>query len=225
MNKYIAEAFGTGVLVLLGCGSAVLAGGVLGGTLGIAFAFGLAVVAMAYTIGHISGCHINPAITIGMCVSGRMTWAEGVKYMIAQTIGAIIGAAILAFLATNGASLVASSLGQNSYSANNISLLTALVAEFIATFIFVKVVLSTTKQAENATIAGLVIGLTLVLIHIVFIPLTGTSVNPARTTGPALLVGGTALAELWVFWVAPLLGGIAAGLTEVCCKKCTKSTK
>lgn len=219
MKKYLAEAFGTGVLVLLGCGSAVLAGPALNGSLGIAFAFGLAVVAMAYTIGHISGCHINPAITVGMCVSRRMSWEEGIKYIIAQTVGAVIGAAILAFIVTNGTSLATEKLGQNSYSANNYSTLTALVAEFIATFIFVKLVLAVTRRAENSVIAGLIIGLTLVLIHIVFIPVTGTSVNPARSTGPALLTGGVTLSELWVFWVAPLLGGIVAGFTELPCDK------
>lgn len=154
-----------------------------------------------------------------MCVSHRMSWEEGIKYIAAQTVGAIIGAAVLAFIATNGAGLVAPKLGQNSYSANNYSAFTALVAEFIATFIFVKLVLTVTRRAENSVIAGLIIGLTLVLIHIVFIPVTGTSVNPARSTGPALLTGGVALSELWVFWVAPILGGLLAGFTELPCNE------
>jgi len=188
MKKYLAEAFGTMVLVLMGCGSAVIAGpSVLGGTLGIAFAFGLAVVAMAYTIGHISGCHINPAVTVGVCASGRMKWSEGFWYIVAQTIGATIGALVVAYIVTKGVGFTAPELGQNSYTAYGATV--SLIAEFIATFIFVRVVLGATSASEYPAVAGLVIGLTLVLIHIVFIPVTGTSVNPARSFGPAVLVG------------------------------------
>lgn len=211
-RKYLAEAFGTAVLVLMGCGAAVLAGSEIG-YLGISFAFGLSVIAMAYTIGHISSCHINPAVTIGMCVSGRMRWSEGLFYIIAQTLGAVLGAALLAFLSNNGDIFSATALGQNIVS-HKYSLMVGFIAELVMTFIFVRVILGVTdSNASYGNIAGVVIGLTLVLIHIVTIPLTGTSVNPARSFGPAILVQGEALGQLWLFWVAPLLGAILAGLT------------
>lgn len=218
MKKYIVEAFGTAVLVLMGCGSAVLAGSeVLGGTLGIAFAFGLSVVAMAYAIGHISGCHINPAVTVGACVTGRMRWSEGVWYIIAQVVGAILGAAVLAYIST-GMITGATELGQNVVNQPRFTMGQAFVAEFVATLIFVRVVLGATSAGAPAGFAGLAIGLALVLIHIVFIPVTGTSVNPARSFGPALLVGGEAMSQLWLFWVAPLLGAVAAGLAHKWCE-------
>jgi aquaporin Z len=215
MKKYMVEAFGTAVLVLMGCGSAVLAGTQVG-YLGISFAFGLSVVAMAYAIGHISGCHINPAVTVGACVAGRMKWSEGIWYIVAQCIGAVLGAAVLAYIST-GMVTGASSLGQNVV-ASGFSVGQAFVAEFVATLIFVRVVLGATSSSAPAGFAGLAIGLTLVLIHIVFIPVTGTSVNPARSFGPALLVGGEAMSQLWLFWVAPLLGAIAAGLAHTWCE-------
>ncbi len=207
---------GTMVLVLLGCGSAVLAG-TTPGNLHIAFAFGLSVVAMAYTIGHISGCHINPAVTVGMCISGRMKWNEWIWYIVAQCIGAIIGAGVLSYIATG--IFTSSSLGQNVINAW-FSLPQAFVAEFIATMIFVRVVLgSTSDKSWNGPLAGLAIGLTLVLIHIVFIPVTGTSVNPARSLGPAILAGGAAWSQLWLFWLAPILGAVVAAWAYMWCEK------
>lgn len=216
MKKYAAEGMGTMVLVLLGCGSAVLAG-TTPGNLHIAFAFGLSVVAMAYTIGHISGCHINPAVTVGMCISGRMKWSEWIWYIVAQCIGAIVGASVLSYIATG--IFTSSSLGQNVINAW-FSLPQAFVAEFIATMIFVRVVLgSTSDKSWNGPLAGLAIGLTLVLIHIVFIPVTGTSVNPARSLGPAILAGGAAWSQLWLFWLAPLLGAVVAAWAYMWCEK------
>lgn len=210
MKKYFAEALGTMVLVLLGCGAAVFNGGAVSvaAVLTIAFAFGLSVVAMAYAIGPISGCHINPAITLGVWLSGRMSGKDACGYMVAQVIGAIVGSAII-WLITNTGTGVLSGTGANDYAEGN--LWPALIAEVVATCIFVYVVLRTTDSEKGAgNFAGLVIGLTLVLIHIVVIPITGTSVNPARSIGPALFEGGAALAHLWVFIVAPLVGGAAA---------------
>lgn len=203
-NKYVAEALGTMVLVLMGCGSAVLNGGAgsVAAVLTIAFAFGLSVVAMAYTIGGISGCHINPAITLGVWLSGRMPGREAAGYIISQVIGAIVGSAVL-FGITNGMGIEGT--GANAYGAG--MLVPALIAETVFTFIFVLVVLGTTAKRNDAPkFAGLVIGLTLVLVHIVCIPVTGTSVNPARSVGPALFAGGEALSQLWLFIVAPFAG-------------------
>ena len=213
-NKYFAEALGTMVLVLLGCGAAVFNGGAVSVShvLTIAFAFGLAVVAMAYAIGPISGCHINPAITIGVWLSGRMKANEALGYMAAQVVGAIIGSVIIYLIVSTGnVTIGATSTGANSFAEGN--LVPALIAELVFTFIFVYVVLRTTDTEGGAgNFAGLAIGLTLVLIHIVCIPITGTSVNPARSIGPALFEGGTALSQLWVFIVAPLAGGALAAL-------------
>jgi aquaporin Z len=215
-KKYMVEAFGTAVLVLMGCGSAVIAGSTVG-NLGVAFAFGLSVVAMAYAIGHISGCHINPAVTVGMCASGRMKWSEGVCHIVAQCVGAVGGAALLAYIST-GMIMGATHLGQNVV-ADGYTMTQAFVAELVATVIFVRVVLgSTSSQSGAGPLAGLAIGLTLVLIHIVFIPVTGTSVNPARSFGPALLVGGAAWSQLWLFWVAPLLGGFIGAMAQKWCE-------
>lgn len=209
MKKYLAEMIGTMVLVLLGCGAAVFAGTAQPfapvGTLGVAFAFGLAVVAMAYSIGKISGCHINPAITLGVWMSGRMNGKDAVMYMLFQVIGAILGSSILYILAKDSGSLTTLT-GANSYS----DLLPAFVAETVFTFIFVLVVLGVTSKGANNQFAGLAIGLALVLIHIVCIPITGTSVNPARSIGPALFQGGQALSQLWLFIVAPLIGAAIA---------------
>lgn len=219
ISKFFAEFFGTMVLVLMGCGSAVIAGanGTTGvGLLGISFAFGLSVVAMAYAIGHISGCHINPAITIGMVVAGRMKAAEAVIYIVAQILGAIAGAGILYLIASGkpGYELAVNGLGQNGYgtgSPQHYSLLAGAIAEAIFTFIFLLVIFgSTSTKNIYGGFAGLSIGLSLVLIHIVGIPVTGVSVNPARSIGPALLVGGDALGQLWVFIVAPIVGSVAS---------------
>jgi aquaporin Z len=218
-NKYVAEFIGTLTLVLMGCGSAVIAGsnGTSGvGLLGIAFAFGLSVVAMAYAIGHISGCHINPAITIGMVVVGRMKASESIGYIIAQILGAIAGAGILFVIAGGkpGYDISATGLGQNGYdtaSPQNYSLMSGFVAEVVFTAIFLLVIFgSTSTKNIHGGFAGLAIGLSLVLIHIVGIPVTGVSVNPARSIGPAIFVGGTALSQLWLFIVAPVIGSIIA---------------
>lgn len=221
MKKMIAEAVGTFTLVLFGCGAAVLAGaGTAGveavGQLGIAFAFGLAIVAMAYGIGPISGCHVNPAVSFGAFVSGRMSAGEMIQYWIAQFIGAIVGAGVLYLIASGKAdySLAENGLGANGWGAGYLgeySLMAALVFEVVATFIFLVVILGSTQKNAPAQFAGLAIGLTLVLIHIVGIQVTGVSVNPARSFGPAVFVGGSALSQLWLFIVAPLVGAALAG--------------
>lgn len=223
MKKYLAEAIGTMVLVLLGCGSAVFNGGcaTTAQVLTVAFAFGLSVVAMTYAIGSISGCHINPAITLGCMISGRMGVKEGVGYMISQVVGAIVGSAII-FVLLQGIEVTATTTGANGYTC---STLTAFLAEAIFTFIFVLVVLGVTDANKgNSSLAGLAIGLTLVLIHIVCIPITGTSVNPARSIGPALFEGGQALSQLWLFIVAPFVGAAIAAIVWKCftCEKCKK---
>lgn len=224
MKKNLAEMIGTFVLTLMGCGSAVFAGIGLGttgygvSTLGVAFAFGLAVVAMAYTIGNISGCHINPAITFGVWASGRMKGKEAAGYMVFQVIGAILASAVIYFLINTGNEAGLSAIfndttttGANSYLPGNV--VPAFVAEFIFTFIFVLVVLGTTDSKKGAgSFAGLAIGLALVLVHIVCIPITGTSVNPARSIGPAIFacIGGncTPISQIWLFIVAPMAGAL-----------------
>ena len=220
-NKYVAEFIGTLTLVLMGCGSAVIAGGngTTGvGLLGISFAFGLSVVAMAYAIGHISGCHINPAITIGMVVARRMKASESIGYIIAQILGAIAGAGILFVIAGGkpGFDISATGLGQNGYdtaSPQHYSLMSGFIAEVVFTAIFLLVIFgSTSTKNIHGGFAGLAIGLSLVLIHIVGIPVTGVSVNPARSIGPAIFVGGTAISQLWLFIIAPVLGSIVAAL-------------
>ena len=207
-KKFLAEMVGTMVLVLMGCGAAVLNGGAVSvaAVLTIAFAFGLSVVAMAYTVGQVSGCHINPAITLGVWLSGRMKAGEAGVYMLAQVIGALIGSTILYFI-VQGMGL--SGTGANSFAEGN--LVPALIAETVFTAIFVLVVLGATDSNNNASkLAGLAIGLTLVLVHIVCIPVTGTSVNPARSIAPAIFEGGAALSQLWVFIAAPLAGAALA---------------
>ena len=205
MKKYIAEMIGTMVLVLMGCGSAVFAGGLADtvgagvGTIGVALAFGLSVVAMAYAIGGISGCHINPAITLGVFLTGRMNGKDAGMYMISQVIGAIIGSAILFALVSTGAHDGPTATGSNGFGDGE------MLQAFI--FIFVLVVLGSTDPKKGAgNLAGLAIGLTLVLVHIVCIPITGTSVNPARSIAPALFQGGEALSQLWLFIIAPFVG-------------------
>lgn len=221
ISKFSAEFLGTLVLVLMGCGSAVIAGanGTTGvGLLGISFAFGLSVVAMAYAIGHISGCHINPAISIGMVVTGRMKASEAAYYIVAQILGGIAGAFTLMLIASGKPeySLSANGLGQNGFEAlspQHYSLQAGLIAEVVLTFIFLLVIFgSTSTKNINGGFAGLAIGLSLVLIHIVGIPVTGVSVNPARSIGPALLVGGQALSQVWLFIAAPIAGAILSGI-------------
>ncbi len=217
MKKYVAEMLGTMVLVLMGCGAAVFAGTINQsftpiGTLGVAFAFGLSVVAMAYGIGKISGCHINPAITLGMLLTKRISGKDAGMYMIFQVIGAVIGSAILYSIAHF--SIDAIEPGHTLTGANGYShVVPAFIAETVFTFIFLLVVLGSTSKGANTKFAGLAIGLTLVLIHIVCIPITGTSVNPARSIGPALFEGGKALSQLWLFIVAPFLGATLAAFT------------
>jgi len=212
-KKYAAEFVGTMVLVLLGCGSAVLAGSAIG-FVGISLAFGLSVVAMVYTIGGISGCHINPAISLAMLASGKLGVQDTFGYIVAQCIGATTGAGILFMIALGKPGYtLASGLGQNGYdlaSPANFSMTAAFIAEVVLTLIFVLVVLGSTSHRAPQGFAGLSIGLSLVLIHLVGIPITGTSVNPARSLGPALIVGGTALSQLWLFWAAPIMGGLLA---------------
>jgi aquaporin Z len=213
VKKYVAELVGTFVLVLMGCGSAVLAGSAIG-FVGISFAFGLSVLAMVYAIGGISGCHINPAVTISMLAAGKINVKDAVAYIVVQCVGAIIGAGLLYWIATgNPQYSIASGLGQNGYdlaSPSGFSMASAFVAEVVLTFIFLLVIHGSTSEKAPKGFAGISIGLSLVLIHLVGIPVTGTSVNPARSLGPAIIVGGTALNQLWLFWIAPIIGGLLA---------------
>ena len=217
MKRYISELIGTMVLVLFGCGSAAVAGPVLG-NFGIAMAFGLSIIAMAYVIGDISGCHVNPAVSIGMWIDGRLEAKDLALYIVFQCIGAIIGIALLATIINCAPSLggyTATGLGQNGFgSASSVGLnvVGAIIVEIILTFVFVFTVLGVTKKAENGAVAGIVIGLTLAFVHILGIPLTGTSVNPARSLAPALFLGGQALQQVWVFILAPIVGAVIAGI-------------
>ncbi len=216
MKKEIAEFIGTFTLVLLGCGSAVIAGGDIG-LVGISFAFGLALIAMAYGIGPVSGCHINPAVSLGAVAAGRMPMNEAFRYIVAQVAGAIVAAGVLLLIASGKAdyTLAENGLGQNGWGAGYLgeyTLIAAFLFEVVATFLFMVVILGATGAGAPAQFAGLAIGLALVVIHLVGINVTGVSVNPARSIGPALFVGGTALAQLWLFIVAPIIGAVAAGL-------------
>ncbi|VAV93597.1 Aquaporin Z [hydrothermal vent metagenome] len=213
MKKYFAEMIGTATLVLFGCGAAVLGGAEIGQA-GIAAAFGLAIVAMAYGIGPISGCHVNPAVSLGAYISGRMDASEMVKYWIAQFIGAAIGAALVYLIATGKSeyNLAQNGLGQNGWGEGYLGEYTmqaAFVFELVASFLFVVVILGATSKQAPAAMAGLAIGLTLWVIHLVGIQVTGVSVNPARSFGPALFTG---FGQLWLFFVAPFLGAALAGL-------------
>jgi len=215
MKIFIAELIGTFTLVLLGCGSAVLAGGEVG-QLGIAFAFGLAIVAMAYGIGPISGCHVNPAVSFGAFVAGRLSMNAMFQYWAAQFLGALLGAGVLYLIATGqaGYDLAANGLGQNGWGPGYLgeyNLTAAFVFEIVATFLFLVVILGSTQKSAPGMVAGLAIGLTLTVIHIVGIQVTGVSVNPARSFGPAVIVGGTAIGQLWLFLIAPLIGAALAG--------------
>ena len=215
-RKYAAEFLGTFVLVFMGCGSIVLAGSYVG-ALGISFAFGLSFLAMVYAIGGISGCHINPAVTVSMFVAGKIDSKNAVAYILAQCAGAVFGAAVLYSIAIGKPdySLALNGLGQNGYDAASpaqFTLASAFVIEVLLTFIFLLVIHGSTSEKVPKGFAGIPIGLSLVLIHIVGLPVTGTSVNPARSLGPAIIVGGTALSQLWLFWVAPLIGGFMAAV-------------
>jgi aquaporin Z len=217
MIKYLAEFVGTFILVLFGCGTAVVAGDKVG-IVGIAFAFGFALVGAAYGIGPISGCHINPAVSLGVWTAGRMTLKDMIGYWVGQFAGGIVGAGtvwVIAHGAEGGYSRHVSGLGQNGWGAGyqgGYDLTSALVFEFVATLIFVVVILGSTQKAAPAGFAGLVIGITLVVIHIFGIRITGVSVNPARSFGPALLVGGHALEQVWLFLLVPSVAGVVAGL-------------
>lgn len=216
MKKYLAELIGTFALVLFGCGSAVIAGSHIGFQ-GIAFAFGLTVTVMVYSIGFISGCHINPAITISMLVARKIGGKDTVGYIIAQSLGAVIAAAVIYLIAAGkpGYDIATGGLGQNGYglySPDNYSLEACFIAEVVLTFLFLFVIFGSTHANAPRGFAGISIGLSLTLIHLIGIPITGTSVNPARSLGPALFVGGEALSQLWLFIVAPILGGIIAAL-------------
>ncbi|EJS03332.1 aquaporin [Bacillus mycoides] len=210
LKKAIAEFIGTFVLVLFGTGVAVIGGGIEGiGTLGIAMAFGLSIVAMAYSIGTISGCHINPAVSIAMFINKRMNAMELSYYLLAQILGGLLGTATLVTI-LRSAKTPLDNLGQNSF--GTLGLSGAFLVEFILTFVFVLVIVAVTGKKGSSSLAGLVIGFTLVLIHLLGIPLTGTSVNPARSIAPALFAGGEAISQLWVFIVAPIFGGIVAAV-------------
>ena len=204
MKKLVCEFVGTMMLVLLACGIAVATEVHY---LGTALAFGLVVVAMSYTIGSVSGCHINPAVSFGMALAKRMSWKDFFEYVIAQLLGAITGAAILGLILQSY-----SALGANTFNGTGTTVWIALLVEIILTFVFVLTVLNVTDKKDNGHATGIIIGLTLTLVHLFGIPFTGTSVNPARSFGPALLQGGLAINQLWVFIVAPLIGAMLASL-------------
>jgi aquaporin Z len=222
IRKVAAEFLGTAWLVLGGCGAAVLAAGFpeLGiGFVGVALAFGLTVLTMAYAIGHVSGCHLNPAVTVGLWTAGRIPGSDVVPYVIAQVIGGIAGAAILAAIASGKAdfNLVQSGFAANGFgdhSPGHYGLQAALVCEVVMTFFFLMIILGATHSRAPAGFAPIAIGLGLTLIHLISIPVTNTSVNPARSTSQALFVGGWAMQQLWLFWVAPIAGGVLAGITH-----------
>lgn len=218
-KRSVTELLGTFWLVLGGCGSAVLAASTpLGiGVLGVALAFGLTVLTMAFAIGHISGCHLNPAVSVGLVVGGRFPAKELPAYIIAQVIGAIIAAALIYYIANGKDGFdVANGLASNGYgehSPGKYSMAAGFVCELVLTAMFVVIILGATDKRAPAGLAPIAIGLALTLIHLISIPVTNTSVNPARSTGPALIVGGWAIAQLWMFWVAPLLGAVIGGVT------------
>jgi aquaporin Z len=217
-----AEFLGTFWLVLCGCGSAVIAAAfpqVGIGLVGVSLAFGLTVVTMAYAVGHISGGHFNPAVTLGLVAAGRVEIGQAVGYIVAQVVGAIAASAVLAFVASGkaGFDLVGSGFAANGFgehSPGGYTLGASFVTEFVMTFFFLLIILGTTSKRAPAGFAPLAIGLALALIHLVSIPVTNTSVNPARSTGPALFVGGWALSQLWLFWVAPIAGAVVAGVVH-----------
>ncbi|MFB3787268.1 MAG: aquaporin Z [bacterium] len=218
-NRVTAEFFGTFWLVFGGCGSAVLAAGfpTLGiGFVGVALAFGLTVLTMAYAIGHVSGCHLNPAVSFGLCAGGRFPASDLIPYIIAQVLGAIAAAAVLYVIASGKAGFDLSggfaSNGYAEHSPGQYSLMACAVAEGVLTFFFLMIILGATDARAPQGFAPIAIGLGLTLIHLIGIPVTNLSVNPARSTGPAVFVGGWALAQLWLFWAAPIVGAVAAGI-------------
>lgn len=219
-NKMFAEFFGTFWLVLGGCGSAVLAAkfpevGI--GLLGVALAFGLTVLTMAYAVGHISGCHLNPAVTVGLWAGGRISAKDVLPYIISQLLGAIAGAGVLYLIASGKPGFdISNGFAANGYGEHSIggySLAAGLLTEVVMTFFFLFVILGATDERAPKGYAGIAIGLALTLIHLISIPITQTSVNPARSTGPAIFVGGWALSQLWMFWAAPIIGAVLAGIS------------
>jgi aquaporin Z len=220
MRKLVAELLGTFVLVFGGCGSAVFSAAfpAVGiGLLGVSLAFGLTVLGCAYAFGHVSGCHLNPAVTLGLCAGRRFAWKDAPGYIAAQLVGAVLASAMLVLLLKgrpegyepSAGGLAANGFGE--HSPGHYGMAAALVAEVVLTFIFLSVILGSTSKKAVAGFAGIPIGLTLTLVHLIGIPITNLSVNPARSTGPALFVGGWALEQLWLFWVAPIAGALAAG--------------
>ena len=219
-NRLAAEFIGTFWLVLGGCGSAVLSAAFPGvgiGLLGVSLAFGLTVLTMAYAIGHVSGCHLNPAVSVGLMVGGRFKSSELVPYVVAQVLGAIVAAGVLYLIASGKAGFdLSGGLASNGFadhSPGGYSLVSGFVTEVVMTFMFLMIILGATDSRAPAGFAPIAIGLGLTLIHLISIPVTNTSVNPARSTGPAVFVGGWALAQLWMFWVAPIIGAALAGIT------------
>ena len=222
MKKYLAELIGTATLVLVGCGAIAIGGygaALPIGVVPIALAFGLAVMAMAYCIGPVSGCHINPAVTVAMVAAGRMQASTAIGYIVSQIVGGIIGAVILIVILQGkgtGYDIAASGLGQNGWGVGYLgeyNMFAAILTEIVATFLFTAVILGVTQdRAGGGHVAGLIIGLTLFLLHLPFIQVTGLSVNPARSLAPAIFVGGTALMQVWLFLIMPLIGGALAGL-------------
>ena len=222
MKKYLCEFIGTAVLVLFGCGTAVVTGGLTAGTgvgtfgvLTIAMAFGLSIVAMAYVIGNISGCHINPAVSLAMLINKKMDVKDFILYVVAQVLGAIAGIGLLYAIGSNS-NLGVDSLGANGFgdaSAVGLNMGGAILVEIILTFVFIYTILGVTSDEKKGAVAGIVIGLTLAFVHIIGIPLTGTSVNPARSLAPAIFLGGEALKQVWVFIVAPFVGSAIAAFT------------
>jgi aquaporin Z len=218
MKKLIAEFIGTLWLVLGGCGSAVLAAAYpeLGiGFVGVSIAFGLTVLTMAYAIGHISGCHLNPAVSIGLWMGGRFPAKDLIPYILSQILGGIAGAAIIFIIASGKAGFEVGGFASNGYGANSpggYSMLAALVTEVVMTFMFLIIILGSTHSKAPKYLAGVAIGLGLTLIHLISIPVTNTSVNPARSTSQAIFAGGAAIDQLWLFWLAPIIGAILAGI-------------
>jgi len=224
-KKYVSEFIGTAVLVFMGCGSAVFLGAATpGGHLAVAFAFGLSIVAMAYVIGNVSGCHINPAVSLAAFLDKRINATDLAGYVVSQIIGAIVGAAVLKWMSSLAGTDLTGYLGSN-LAVGAGGIVGAILIEVVLTFIFVLTILGVTADQSKGSVAGIVIGLTLTFVHIVGIPLTGTSVNPARSIGPAIFAGGAALADLWIFIVAPLAGAALAAFVYRVVKVKEKETK
>jgi aquaporin Z len=215
MKAYLAEVFGTFCLVFIGCSSVITGGfGPLlpAGAVGIGIAFGVAVVAMAYAIGPVSGAHLNPAVSVGAYLAGRLPASDLVGYIVAQVVGGVIGAIVLWIIASGGAGGAPAVLAATTWDPAKYSMTAAFITELVATFVFVTVILGVTNAKHTTVLAGLVIGLTLTALHLCFIPVSGNSLNPARSIGPALFSGGAAIGQLWLYIVAPLLGGAIAGI-------------